>query len=533
MSIGCRVFLLHLCLPAFLPVNADWTVKMPRSLIALKQSCLVIPCVFNYPGQRRPGSDITATWYQNDDVVLYNSANSQTKARADLVGDLGLKNCSLWIKSVKNEDEAEYKFRVEIHNFDKYSFHNTAQVTVQETPPDPQLLGYRKNMSEGDLMTVTCRATHTCIMDPPTLVWNPQLDLVREEHRPLGEGEWEVISRQAFLVSASHHGKAVSCELRYPGGQRARTTGEKLSIIYAPKNTSVRTADGNTSLQEGSSVSLKCSSDSNPPATNFTWYRVHRQSPLTILPESGHILQATNISRNHPTYFCTARNELGAQNSTLLHLDVLYRPEILPVSSCKREYGQFECQCVVQSNPPALITWHLSDRNVNQTDSFFNVNVSMNGNVVRSLLVGSASLESGIVCSASNELGVMQLDLPVHGSQSWIIPTVAVSGAMLVLLLAVALIKHLWKRKKEGQCEKHPGIAGPPTVRKESPYSNEIFSKANFMEVYANVDFMEPGEHKDCALDCNVESSEASYQMVFPAGCSHAIYQNNWRGGDQ
>ncbi|XP_029433190.1 myelin-associated glycoprotein-like isoform X2 [Rhinatrema bivittatum] len=454
MSIGCRVFLLHLCLPAFLPVNADWTVKMPRSLIALKQSCLVIPCVFNYPGQRRPGSDITATWYQNDDVVLYNSANSQTKARADLVGDLGLKNCSLWIKSVKNEDEAEYKFRVEIHNFDKYSFHNTAQVTVQETPPDPQLLGYRKNMSEGDLMTVTCRATHTCIMDPPTLVWNPQLDLVREEHRPLGEGEWEVISRQAFLVSASHHGKAVSCELRYPGGQRARTTGEKLSIIYAPKNTSVRTADGNTSLQEGSSVSLKCSSDSNPPATNFTWYRVHRQSPLTILPESGHILQATNISRNHPTYFCTARNELGAQNSTLLHLDVLYRPEILPVSSCKR-------------------------------------------------------------------------------SQSWIIPTVAVSGAMLVLLLAVALIKHLWKRKKEGQCEKHPGIAGPPTVRKESPYSNEIFSKANFMEVYANVDFMEPGEHKDCALDCNVESSEASYQMVFPAGCSHAIYQNNWRGGDQ
>ncbi|XP_030067111.1 myelin-associated glycoprotein isoform X1 [Microcaecilia unicolor] len=531
MSIICTVFFLQVCLQALLPVNADWTARTPRSLMALKDSCLVIPCTFNYPGQSKPQSDITAIWYQNEYTILYQSDKPETQGRAALVGNLEHKNCSLWIKQVKKEDGVSYKLRLEIRNLDKYSFPSSPHVTVQERPTDPQLLGYRSDLTEGELLTITCRTTHTCIVNPPTLLWQPQFDMVQEEHRMLGEGEWEVVSKQTFLVSANHHQKAVSCKAQYPSGQEARITGKTFSVLYSPQNTSVRIRKGIKTPEEGSSVSLMCSSNSNPPATSYTWYRVLKDTILR-LPENNHTLQATNISRANPSYFCMVKNELGAQNSTLLHFNVQYKPEILPESNCVFHYRQFECQCLVRSNPSAVITWYLSDRKVKQTDVDISLNFNLSSSMTRSLLVGPTSLGANISCTASNKLGVTQLGFHGYGSwyQSWIVPTAAAVGALFILLFTAAVIGCIWKRRKKDQIKKDPDIAVLKTARQEKIkngiHSKESFLTANSTELYVNVDFIKFSKHRKSAPSSGKKSSEGSYQSVFSDRYDDAIYQN-------
>ena len=71
-------------------------------------------------------------------------------------------------------------------------------------------------------------------------------------------------------------------------------------------------------IEEGSSVTLTCSSDANP-AANYTWYKEDEDSPKA----SGQIFTITDFRAEHSgSYSCGAQNKLGRSNSTL-HLIVV------------------------------------------------------------------------------------------------------------------------------------------------------------------------------------------------------------------
>ncbi|KAJ4936688.1 hypothetical protein JOQ06_001275 [Pogonophryne albipinna] len=64
--------------------------------------------------------------------------------------------------------------------------------------------------------------------------------------------------------------------------------------------------------EEGSSVTLTCSSDANP-AANYTWYKEDEDSPKA----SGQIFTITDFRAEHSgSYSCGAQNKLGRSNST-------------------------------------------------------------------------------------------------------------------------------------------------------------------------------------------------------------------------
>jgi hypothetical protein len=66
-------------------------------------------------------------------------------------------------------------------------------------------------------------------------------------------------------------------------------------------------------IVEGSSVTLTCSSDANPPVDKYTWYKKNVTSPKA----SGQSYSITNIiSEDRGEYYCEAVNEVGAQKST-------------------------------------------------------------------------------------------------------------------------------------------------------------------------------------------------------------------------
>ncbi|KAI9529145.1 hypothetical protein NQZ68_013452 [Dissostichus eleginoides] len=82
--------------------------------------------------------------------------------------------------------------------------------------------------------------------------------------------------------------------------------------VYAPKPPSVSVSPS-AEIEEGSSVTLTCSSDANP-AANYTWYKENEDSPKA----SGQIFNITDFRAEHSgSYSCGAQNKLGRSNSTL------------------------------------------------------------------------------------------------------------------------------------------------------------------------------------------------------------------------
>ncbi|KAL6481963.1 hypothetical protein MHYP_G00100430 [Metynnis hypsauchen] len=101
----------------------------------------------------------------------------------------------------------------------------------------------------------------------------------------------------------------------YRGEYKCRSSnehGEKLSealtlnVLYPPKSISVSISpSGETSV--GSSVTLTCSSDANPPVQNYTWFIEGGSSPVG----SGHSYRALQSG----FYYCVAQNDHGSQKS--------------------------------------------------------------------------------------------------------------------------------------------------------------------------------------------------------------------------
>ncbi|XP_033985993.1 B-cell receptor CD22-like isoform X3 [Trematomus bernacchii] len=90
-----------------------------------------------------------------------------------------------------------------------------------------------------------------------------------------------------------------------------------INVKYAPKLPSVSVSPS-AEIEEGSSVTLTCSSDANP-AAKYTWYKKNEDSPKA----SGQIYNITDFRAEHSgSYYCGAQNKLGRSNSTL-HLSVV------------------------------------------------------------------------------------------------------------------------------------------------------------------------------------------------------------------
>nr|XP_023996191.1 B-cell receptor CD22-like [Salvelinus alpinus] len=85
-----------------------------------------------------------------------------------------------------------------------------------------------------------------------------------------------------------------------------------------PRNTSVSVSPSGE-IVEGSSVTLTCSSDANPPVYKYTWYKKNVASPKA----SEQSYSITNISsEDRGEYYCEAKNGRGSMNSTALMIIV-------------------------------------------------------------------------------------------------------------------------------------------------------------------------------------------------------------------
>ncbi|XP_064871352.1 B-cell receptor CD22-like [Oncorhynchus nerka] len=103
------------------------------------------------------------------------------------------------------------------------------------------------------------------------------------------------------------------CEAENKYG-RLNSSSVSVDVQYGPKNTSVSVSPSGE-IVEGSSVTLTCSSDANPPVDKYTWYFQNK----TFLNGCGQMYNISNFkSKDSGHYHCEAWNRRGSRNSTAL-----------------------------------------------------------------------------------------------------------------------------------------------------------------------------------------------------------------------
>ncbi|XP_058625626.1 B-cell receptor CD22-like [Onychostoma macrolepis] len=253
-----------------------------------------------------------------------------------------------------------------------------------------------ERVTEGDSVRLTCKSS-CALTDGATFIWY-------RNSQPLTERRDR--NNQLLLQSVRREDAGrYSCALH---GHIYISPAVQLSVTYPPKCVSVSISPSGE-IVEGDSVTLSCSSDSNP-AAEISWFK----GGTSI--GSGRIYSISKIRSDHSgEYKCI--DEHGEKYSDAVTLNVMYPPRNVSVSIVQS--GQFwegdsvTLICSSDSNPPAEISWFKENQSsaVGSGQSF-------------------SALQSGrFYCEAHNQ----------HGSQRSDAVTVTVKGHLLILYISIGV----------------------------------------------------------------------------------------------
>lgn len=117
---------------------------MPSSISAFEGTCVSIPCRFDFPDELRPAV-VHGVWYFNSPYpknyppVVFKSrtqvVHESFQGRSRLLGDLGLRNCTLLLSNLSPELGGKYYFRGDLGGYNQYTFseHSVLDIISEST----------------------------------------------------------------------------------------------------------------------------------------------------------------------------------------------------------------------------------------------------------------------------------------------------------------------------------------------------------------------------------------------------------------
>ncbi|XP_069461074.1 myelin-associated glycoprotein-like isoform X2 [Ambystoma mexicanum] len=353
------------CLPLILILIkgsfcGQWGAWMPQSIYALRDTCVAIPCKFDYPDDIRP-SVVHGVWYFKSPypknlppVVLRtktNTAHESFQGRTQLLGDLHQRNCTIQIDRLSSEFQGKYYFRADLGGYNQYTYSEHSNLELLDNPsilsPDEIIVG--------SVAELTCYAPDNCPDMKPIVTWFRTEGL--EQQSVFGKLQednymWTMMSLLNFLPTHKNNGHTVGCKVNYPNTSLEYEAFTTLDVKYPPKIVEV-----NSSLEttEGAHLILLCVVESNPMSL-VTWMKDD-----TVLKEdlsANLTLEFENVTHNYDgIYICIAENFYGKVNRSL-GLAVMYAPwkPSVNTSILAIEGEPVTILCSTEGNPEPIIT---------------------------------------------------------------------------------------------------------------------------------------------------------------------------------
>ncbi|XP_073698598.1 B-cell receptor CD22-like [Garra rufa] len=314
--------------------SADWSVSYSHSHIcALKDSSVIMSCTYTYPA----GYQIMRVfWTKNTGKHNVLSGDPEYSQRLQYLGDKQ-QNCTIRLSHVTQKDEHMYYFSFTTSKSEIWIGRPGVSLTVTDLQVESP-----ERVTEGDSVRLTCKSSCT-LTDRATFIWY-------RNSQPLTERR--DTNNQLLLQSVRREDAGrYSCALH---GHTYISPAVHLSVTYAPTSISVSISPSGE-IVEGDSVTLNCSSDSNPPA-EISWFKGG------TFVGSGRIYSISKISSDHSgEYKCKSINEHGEKYSDAVTLNIMYPPKSVSVSISPSgeivEGDSVTLICSSDSNPPAEISW--------------------------------------------------------------------------------------------------------------------------------------------------------------------------------
>ncbi|KAG7316128.1 hypothetical protein KOW79_020994 [Hemibagrus wyckioides] len=215
----------------------------------------------------------------------------------------GQNHFSLRLSDVKETDEHMYCVRVlgeKKRTKDKYLFYPGVTLTVTELRVETP-----ENVVEGNKTVLVCNTTCS-LSETPAFIWYKNDRLIDTKN-----------SNNTLTLQPTKAGDAGRYNCAVRGYDLLRSPARTLSVRYRPKNVSVSISPSGE-IVEGSSVTLTCSSDANPPVQMYKWFKgttsVGNEKTMNISKIS---------SEDSGEYKCKCSNEIGYQYSNSVTLNVV------------------------------------------------------------------------------------------------------------------------------------------------------------------------------------------------------------------
>ncbi|XP_053085642.1 B-cell receptor CD22-like [Pangasianodon hypophthalmus] len=240
------------------------------------------------------------------------------------------------IHRISSKDSGEYKCKSSNQYGEKYS----EEVTVKVLYPPKRVsvsISPSGEIVEGSSVTLTCSSD----ANPPVhdYTWYKETSFIRT-------GQSYIINRIRSEDSGEY-----KCNVRNQYGEKY-SDGATLNVLYPPKRVSVSISPSGE-IVEGSSVTLTCSSDANPPVHDYTWYK----GTSSIGTEQSYIIHRIR-SEDSGEYKCKARNRYGEKYSDGVTLNFLYPPKSVLVSISPSgeivEGSSVTLTCSSDAKPPVV-----------------------------------------------------------------------------------------------------------------------------------------------------------------------------------
>ncbi|KAM9363778.1 B-cell receptor CD22-like [Symphorus nematophorus] len=296
----------------------------------------------------------------------------------------GNNDCTLRITDLRESDSAEYKFRF-ITNQEGGRYTGSPGVTLSVTVVHEQNdWGVTYSSTEicafkESTVDISCSYTYPSRInnqDTKVLktIWSKDGKIVNLKSDPEYSGRVQFIcgnNHCTLRITDLRESDSAEYKFRFitnqEGGSYTGSPGVTLSVTDAPRVDPVSVSPSGE-IEEGSSVTLTCSSDANP-AANYTWYKRNENPNPHPLHEGPQLVFSSIQSSESGEYYCTAENKLGTKTSRKVPINVKYAPKVDPVSvspSAERVEGSsVTLTCSSDANPAANYTWYKRNGNTN------------------------------------------------------------------------------------------------------------------------------------------------------------------------
>ncbi|XP_064815171.1 B-cell receptor CD22-like [Oncorhynchus masou masou] len=291
-----------------------WSVTYTtQSICTLKGSSVDLFCSYTYPSAYTVTTTFWFTKWGTGVQPKDLGQDPEYAGRLEYHGDKK-KDCTLRITDLRDRDSAEYKFRfLTDQTRGKYSGSPgvTLSVTGLQVKVTPAAEGQK---------TLTCSTTCT-LTDNPTYIWYKNGQNVQGVSSPM----YSISSEDADSYFCAVKGRLSS------------------PAVYKPK-TSVSVSPSGE-IVEGSSVTLTCSSDANPPVQSYTWWYKKNGGDYQSMTGPQHVFSHIQSS-DSGEYYCESQNEMGTDRSGTINMDV------------KLEGSSVTLTCSSDANPPVDKYWY-------------------------------------------------------------------------------------------------------------------------------------------------------------------------------